>query len=305
MPVPDAEELLTAARHRAVLENKRILLQQSDARSYASRLLTRFVDKHQQLFERDYVYVNLDADRSTQGTEVIAQFRKSGASMPWMAILDAKGNKLSDSDSPAGNIGWPAEPAAINYFVDRILKPTAQRLTPEELQALRAALSVPQQTGAIEMAAVVLPPPAPPRSRAAEKRNMPRAPIYNPQANAKDDIATALATAKKANKRVLIEFGANWCGPCFRLYDVFKKNAEVSAVVNQSFVLVLVDVDTNPALLERYDEQGERGGVPFLTVLNADGKVLRNQRTGELNKKSDSEYDIAKVVAFLREWAAK
>jgi thiol-disulfide isomerase/thioredoxin len=306
LPVPDAEELLTAARHRAVLENKRILLQQSDARSYASRLLTRFLHKQHPLFDRDYIYVALDADRSTKGTEVIARFRKSGASIPWLAILDAKGSKLNDSESPAGNIGFPAEPAAINDFVDRMLKTTAQRLTPDELQALRTALSVPQKTGAIEMSAVVVRPPEPPRLRAAKKRNLPRAPIYNPKANAKDDIATALLTAKRENKRVLIEFGGNWCVPCFRLYDVFKKHAEVSAIVNKGFVLVLVDADTNPALLERYDEQGERGGVPFLTVLNADGKVLRNENTGELEKKfASGGFDIPKVVVFLRQWSSK
>ena len=305
LPVPDAEELLTAARHRAVLESKCILLQQSDARSYASRLLTRFIHKHHLLFDRDYIYVNIDADRSTKGTEVIERFRKSGASIPWMAVLDAKGSKLSDSDSPAGNIGFPSEPAAINYFVDRMLKTTAQRLTPDELQALRTALSVPQKTDAVEMSEVAVRPPGPPRSRAAKKRGLPRAPIYNPKANAKDDIATALMTAKRENKRVLIEFGANWCGPCFRLYDVLKKNAEVSAILNKGFVLVLVDVDTNQALLERYDEEGEGGGVPFLTVLNADGKVLRNRMKGGLEKESGSEYDIAKVVAFLRQWSSK
>jgi thioredoxin family protein len=306
LPESDAEELLTAARHRAGQENKRILLLESDARFYASRLLTRFIDEHRQLFDRDYVWVNIDAGRSIKGTEVIAQFRKSGASIPWMAILDAKGNKLSDSDGPAGNIGFPAEPAAINDFIDRMLKTTAQKLTPNELDLLRTALSSPQKTSGVTMSEVTLNPPRPPIA-AKRPRRLSRAPIYNPKANAKDDIATALMTANRERKRVLIEFGGNWCGWCYRLYDVLQKNAEVSAILNQGFVLVLVDVSTNRALYEHYVEEDERRGVPFLTVLDADGKVSRNQPTGGLEKNSEpeSDYDIAKLIAFLRQSAFK
>jgi hypothetical protein len=150
------------------------------------------------------------------------------------------------------------------------------------------------------MAALI--PPKPPRTP-AKLRPLPRPPIYNPKANAKDDIATALKTAKRENKRVLIEFGGNWCGWCFRLYDVFKKNSEVSAILNQGFVLVLVDVGTNQSLRDHYVDEDEGGGAPFLTVLSADGKVLRNQNTGELEK--DSGYDIAKVIAFLRQSSSK
>jgi thiol-disulfide isomerase/thioredoxin len=185
-----------------------------------------------------------------------------------------------------------------------MLKTTAQRLTLNELDALRTALSNPQEMSGVEMRKVRLSLSGPPESSliTAMKFNLPRAPIYDPKANAKDEIATALLAAKRENKRVMIEFGGNWCGACYRLYDVLKKDAKVSAILNQSFVLVLVDVSSNHALYERYVEADERL-VPILTVLDADGKVLRNQRTGQLGKNSEpeSDYDITKVIGFLQQ----
>lgn len=144
LPARNAEELMRGARRRAHDENKSILLQHSSPGSYPCRLLTRFIARHLDLLERDYVYVTIDAYRSIKGTEVIEQFRKPGGAVPWLAILNSDGFKLADSDSPSGNIGFPSESEAINYFVDQMLKPTAQRLTAEELEDLRTALSKPE-----------------------------------------------------------------------------------------------------------------------------------------------------------------
>lgn len=141
LPPRNAEELMRRARRRALDENKRILLQHSSPGSYPCRLLTRYIERHLNLLERDYIYVNIDAYRSIKGTEVIEQFRKPGGAVPWLAILNSDGFKLADSDSPAGNIGFPAEPEAINYFIDQMLKPTAERLTAKDFEELRSALS--------------------------------------------------------------------------------------------------------------------------------------------------------------------
>jgi hypothetical protein len=132
---------LAAALQQASKENKHVLLQESSAGSYPSRLLTRFIDRHRPLFERDYVYVNIDSYRASQGAEVMEPFRKPGGKVPWMAILRSDGTKIADSDAPTGNIGFPSETEASNYFIDKMLAPTAQRLTPKELDELRSALA--------------------------------------------------------------------------------------------------------------------------------------------------------------------
>lgn len=90
--------------------------------------------------ERDFVYVQIDSQRAIEGAAVIGELRQTGVGLPWMAILDAKGIKLADSDSPNGNVRFPAEPEKINWFIDKMLKPTAQRLSAEDLDRLRKAL---------------------------------------------------------------------------------------------------------------------------------------------------------------------
>ncbi len=102
--------------------------------------MTRFIDQHRELLLRDYVHVNLDTSRMANGDAVIKDFRKTGTGVPWIAILDTNGNKLADSNGPMGNIGFPSEPEAIDYFIDQVLKPTVQRLTTDELEELRKAL---------------------------------------------------------------------------------------------------------------------------------------------------------------------
>src|SRR5262245_7554024 len=54
-----------------------------------------------------------------------------------------------------------------------------------------------------------------------------RPPIYDEQADAAADVAAALARAQKENKRVLIQWGANWCGWCHLLHQTFTTDQEV------------------------------------------------------------------------------
>jgi thiol-disulfide isomerase/thioredoxin len=128
-----------------------------------------------------------------------------------------------------------------------------------------------------------------------------REPIYNPKADSTAEIAAALDAARRDHKRVLLEFGANWCGWCYKLYDVFKKNAEIAPIVRNEYQLVLVDIDTQAKVFDRYVPKSERKGVPFLTVLDSDGKVLVNQETGALE--DGPKHDPKKVKTFLTKWA--
>lgn len=127
-----------------------------------------------------------------------------------------------------------------------------------------------------------------------------REPIYNEDADAQADIAKALASAKKLRKHVLVTFGGNWCGWCYRLHDAFKDNEDLARLLSNEFVQVLVDVRSNSELLKRYGEDNDKHGVPFLTVLDADGKVLTNQNTGDLEE--GDRHDVAKVREFLAKW---
>lgn len=120
--------------------------------------------------------------------------------------------------------------------------------------------------------------------------------LYDEKADTKADIADAVTQARKENKRVLIIWGGNWCGWCHRLHDIFENNAEINTVLNTHYVRVLSDTAANKSLMK---EMGVvTRGVPYLTVLNSEGKKITDQDTGSLE--TGPEHDPAKVMAFLK-----
>jgi quinoprotein glucose dehydrogenase len=142
----------------------------------------------------------------------------------------------------------------------------------------------------------------PNKNETAQKPSKPkRPPIYNEKANAQADIEAALAVAKREHKRVLLKFGGNWCGWCYKLHDVFTHEAEVAAVLDRGYVLVLVDVKSNEKLFDKYAPDEKHPGFPYLVVLDADGKIMKDENTSELE--NGPKHDPAKVKAFLVRWA--
>src|SRR5260370_20508040 len=99
--------------------------------------------------------------------------------------------------------------------------------------------------------------------------------IYDENADGAKQIADALAVAKKENKRVLLQFGANWCVWCHRLHGLFESDADIAARLKEAFVVVLVDVNKghNGDVDNRYGHP-THFGLPTLVVLHADGKAL-------------------------------
>jgi thiol:disulfide interchange protein len=128
--------------------------------------------------------------------------------------------------------------------------------------------------------------------------------IYDETADGAKQIADALVVAKKENKRVLLQFGANWCGWCHRLHKLFQTDAKIAAELNEAYVVVLVDVnkDHNAATNKQYGNPVQHG-LPVIVILDAEGKALVTQDTGKLEE--GDHHDPAKVLAFLNQWAAK
>jgi thiol-disulfide isomerase/thioredoxin len=137
-----------------------------------------------------------------------------------------------------------------------------------------------------------------------------RKPVYDEKADAKAQIETALAAAKRENRRVLIQWGANWCGWCVLLHDRFKTDRGLSKTLLYEYVVVNVDVgkmDKNLDLVRKYEAKLGKG-IPYLTVLAADGKVLANQATDPFETKSEDGqkgHDAKKVQEFLAAHQAK
>ena len=133
--------------------------------------------------------------------------------------------------------------------------------------------------------------------------------IYDTAADGKALVSAALMQAKAEHKHVLVKFGANWCIWCRRLHAMLEENPTVHAALTKNYVLVQVDVNhrsgkkRNEALIEQYGNP-VRLGLPVLIVLDADGKLLTTQDSGQLEDGKEA-HDPVKVVAFLQQWAPK
>src|SRR5258708_17180935 len=59
--------------------------------------------------------------------------------------------------------------------------------------------------------------------------------IYDESADANRQIADAVAQAKRENKRVLLQFGANWCGWCHIQHKFLYTATAVSYYLNVGY----------------------------------------------------------------------
>ena len=130
----------------------------------------------------------------------------------------------------------------------------------------------------------------------------PTAKPYDETAEGSKQVAAAVKLAKQEGKHVLLQFGANWCKWCLKLHTLFKNDQAISQTLQTNYVLALIDVNEghNVELVRQYE--AEHGfGLPFLVVLNADGKRLITQNTAVLE--AGDHHDPQKVLSFLKQWS--
>lgn len=127
---------------------------------------------------------------------------------------------------------------------------------------------------------------------------------YDAQADGVKQIDSALVSARKEGKRVLLQFGANWCVWCVRLHALFASDERIAARLKESYVVVLIDMNEgrNAGVNDRYGKP-TRFGLPAIVLLDAEGKALVTQDTEEFEV--GNGHDPKKVLAFLEKWANK
>jgi thioredoxin 1 len=125
--------------------------------------------------------------------------------------------------------------------------------------------------------------------------------IYPDPSQAKADLATAIKMAAQSHKRVIVDFGGDWCGDC-QVLDIYFHNAENRPILDSNFVLVHINIgrmDENLDIAEQYGIPVTLG-VPALAVLSEKGKLLYGQRGGEF--KSMRRMESSEVTKFLVQW---
>jgi thiol:disulfide interchange protein len=127
--------------------------------------------------------------------------------------------------------------------------------------------------------------------------------LYSAEADPKLEIAAALQKADAEHKRVILDFGGDWCGDC-QVLDIYFHQPSNLELLNNNFILVHVDIghfDKNLDITDKYGIPLKKG-VPALAVLDSNGSVVYSQQAAEFG---DMRYMYpASVTDFLTKWKA-
>ena len=131
-------------------------------------------------------------------------------------------------------------------------------------------------------------------------------PMYPSTDRAGPDIDNALKEAAATKRRVIVDFGGNWCTDC-KILDINMKKPENAALLAKNFVVVHVNIgdkgiSDNFDVAERYGVPLKKG-VPALAILESDGRVVYAQKNGEFE--SMRSMDPKSVNDFLVKWSPK
>ena len=139
---------------------------------------------------------------------------------------------------------------------------------------------------------------APPPQAAAQIIAKANKNLYSETSDANADIAAALVRAHREHKRVLLDFGGNWCGDC-QVLDIYYHQSPNAELLEKNFILVHVNIgqmDKNVDVAKRYNVPITKG-VPALAVLDANGKLLYAEREKEFEHATPEA-----ITAFLNRW---
>lgn len=90
-------------------------------------------------------------------------------------------------------------------------------------------------------------------------------------------------TVLKSDRPVLVEFVANWCGPCRLISPAMEWLAQE---YKERLIIVKIDHDANPKLIEEYKVYG----LPALILFKNGKEVPESRREGAITKVKLKEY---------------
>ena len=125
--------------------------------------------------------------------------------------------------------------------------------------------------------------------------------IYPDPSQARPELAAALKTAAAKHRRVLLDFGGNWCGDC-KVLDIYMHDARNKPLLDANFVVVHINIgqyDANLDLAAKYQIPLKRG-VPALAVLSGHGALLYSQKNGEFE--AMGRMQSSSLTEFLVRW---
>ena len=130
---------------------------------------------------------------------------------------------------------------------------------------------------------------------------IPHAHIYPDVQAAHTDIQAALAKARKEHKRVILDFGGDWCPDC-QVLNIYFHQSPNKELLEKYYVLVDVNIGHIDQNIDIGDKYGVvlKKGVPAMAVLRPDGTVVYGQKNGEFENMRNMQ--SSDLTTFLEAW---
>ena len=135
----------------------------------------------------------------------------------------------------------------------------------------------------------------------AQSAPIPHAHIFPDVEAAHTDIQAALIKARAEHKRVLLDFGGDWCGDC-QVLNYYMHQSPNKELLEKYYVLVDVNIGHIDQNIDIGDKYGVvlKKGVPAMAVLRPDGTVVYGQKNGEFENMRNMQ--SSDLTTFLEAW---
>ncbi len=150
---PTTEQALAQAKAKAASENKTIFVHFGASWCVWCRRLDAFLERPdiKPVFEKYFVPLKLvvrenEKNKALENPGADALMKELGgpSGLPFSAFLDARGAVIINSKRQGQNIGYPAQPEEIGWFL-QMMKKAAPNISEKDLQLIETALKVPDK----------------------------------------------------------------------------------------------------------------------------------------------------------------